>query len=245
MSDLKTQILCRVDSNPPGKVWGATDFTSLGSRAAVDKALQRLVADGQLRRIGRGLYDRPRFNPLTKKPASPDYRSIVDAIARHDDLRVLVDGMTAANDLGLTNAVPARVTIYTNARRRNIKLDKLNIDFKFVTAPSRLYWANRPAMRVVQALHWLKDTLPTDKPRILKRLSAILNDQEKGAAIRDDLEKGFHLLPAWMQEVLRDLGCCQGRVSNGRSPTRHVTTQPKPYESKLHHHHSGRRRGPT
>lgn len=50
---------------------------------------------------------------------------------------------------------PAHVTIHTDARRRAIKLDKLTIDFK-QTAPSRLYWAGRPAMRVVQALHWLK-----------------------------------------------------------------------------------------
>ncbi len=74
---------------------------------------------------------------------------------------MLVDGMTAANDLGLTDAVPARVTIHTDTRRRAIQLDNLVIDFK-QTAPSRLYWAGRPAMRVVQALHWLKDTLVSE-----------------------------------------------------------------------------------
>ncbi len=59
---------------------------------------------------------------------------------------MLVDGMTAANDLGLTDAVPARVTIHTDARRRSIQLDNLFIEFK-LTAPSRLYWAGRPAIR--------------------------------------------------------------------------------------------------
>ncbi|MGC4011506.1 MAG: hypothetical protein QM805_22405 [Pseudomonas sp.] len=46
---------------------------------------------------------------------------------------MLVDGMTAANDLGLTDAVPARVVIHTETRRRAIKLDKLLIDFKLAT----------------------------------------------------------------------------------------------------------------
>ena len=73
--------------------------------------------------------------------------------------------MPAANDLGLTDAVPARVTIYTDTRRRSIKLDKLLIEFKHA-APSRLYWAGRPAMRVVQALYWLKDTLSSDADRV-------------------------------------------------------------------------------
>ncbi|MFC4275818.1 DUF6088 family protein [Achromobacter aloeverae] len=207
MTVLKSQILAHMDTASPGQVWVPTDFVHLGGRDAVDKALQRLVASDQLRRIDRGLYDRPKMNSLTKKPTAPDYRAVVDAIARRDQLRLLVDGMTAANDLGLTDAVPAHVTIHTDARRRSIQLDKLTIQFK-LTAPSRLYWAGRPAMRVVQALHWIKDTLPADKPRIVKRLSALLDDPAQGDAIRQDLLAGFHTLPAWMQAVVRELPGC-------------------------------------
>jgi len=89
---------------------------------------------------------------------------VVDALSRRDQTRLLVDGMTAANDLGLTDAIHARVTLHSDTRRRSVQLDNLLIDFK-VAAPSRLYWAGRPAMRVVQALHWLKDTLPGDVDR--------------------------------------------------------------------------------
>ena len=204
MSNLKSQISATVSAAEPGGVWTPADFAALGARDAVDKALQRLATAGDIRRIDRGLYDRPAINRLTKRPTTPDYRAVVDAIARRDQLRMLVDGMTAANDLGLTDAVPARVTIHTDARRRSIKLDNLIIEFK-QTAPSRLYWAGRPAMRVVQALHWLKDTLPSDRPRVLDRLSKVLADPAHGAAIRQDLADGFATLPAWMQDLLRDL----------------------------------------
>jgi hypothetical protein len=81
------------------------------------------------------LYDKPTINRLTQRPTTPDYRAIVEAIARRDQLRLLVDGMTAANDFGLMDAVSARLTIHTDARRRAIKLDKLTIDSK-QTAPS-------------------------------------------------------------------------------------------------------------
>ncbi|MCZ8391585.1 DUF6088 family protein [Achromobacter xylosoxidans] len=218
MNDLKTQIVAHMDATDPGLVWVPTDFAHLGGRDAVDKALQRLVAAGQLRRIDRGLYDRPKMNRLTKKAAAPDYRSVVDAIARRDQLRLLVDGMTAANDLGLTDAVPAHVTIHTDARRRSIQLDKLTIQFK-LTAPSRLYWAGRPAMRVVQALHWLKDTLPADKPRVVKRLTALLNDPLQDDAIRQDLLAGFHTLPAWMQAIVRELPGCDPQADERGGPT--------------------------
>ena len=108
--DLKTQIIESIRATEPHHVWTPADFASLGGRDAIDKALQRLAKAGELRRIDRGLYDRPRINALTKKPTSPDYRKVLSALARRDQVRMLVDGMTAANDLGLTDAVPAHVT---------------------------------------------------------------------------------------------------------------------------------------
>ena len=204
MSDSVHRISAMLDAAGPGYVWVPADFASLGTRAAIDKTLQRLVARGMLRRIDRGLYDRPTLNSLTQRLASPDYRAVIDALARRDQSRILVDGMTAANDLGLTDAVPARVTIYTDTQPRSIQLDKLTIDFK-PTAPSRIYWAGRPAMRVVQALHWLKDMLPADGDRIRTTLARLFGDPEHGDGIRTDLIQGFSVLPAWMQDFLRTM----------------------------------------
>ena len=217
MSDLKSIIAAQIDAVGPGHVWVPADFAQFGNRDAIDKTLQRLVQAGDLRRIDRGLYDKPTLNRLTKRPTTPDYRAVVGAIARRDQLRLLVDGMTAANDLGLTDAVPARVTIHTDARRRAIQLDKLTIDFK-QTAPSRLYWAGRPAMRVVQALYWLKDTLVSDRDRILRRLAQVLADPAHGAAIRQDLIDGFSALPGWMQNVVRDLPGCDPQIAAAKTP---------------------------
>jgi hypothetical protein len=180
------------------------DFLDLGSRDAVDKTLQRLARSGDLRRIDRGLYDKPARNRLTNKPTTPDYRELINVVARRDQSRMLIDGMTAANDLGLTDAVPARVVVRTDARLRPLRLGNLTIEFK-PTAPSKLYWAGRPAMRVVQALHWLKDMLPGDHDRIMKRLRAILRDPSNGTAVREDLRSGLPTLPTWMQRIVRDL----------------------------------------
>jgi Family of unknown function (DUF6088) len=219
MSDLKNQISSLITAATPGHTWVPNDFAHLGSRDAIDKTLQRMVQGGDLRRIERGLYDRPNINSLTKRSTVPDYRAVLEALARRDQLRMLVDGMTAANDLGLTDAVPARVTIHTDARRRSITLDNLVIEFR-QTAPSRLYWADRPAMRVVQALHWLKDTLGTDRTRVLARLTQVLADPMHGKAISDDLLQGFSTLPTWMQDLVRELagwGPSMPVVSNQQS----------------------------
>ena len=70
--------------------------------------------------------------------------------------------MTAANDLGLSDAVPGRVIIHSDARLKPLRLGNLIITFR-PTSASKLYWAGRPAMRIVQALHWLKQNF--DNPR--------------------------------------------------------------------------------
>jgi hypothetical protein len=189
-----------------GSVWTPGDFADLGRRAAVDKTLQRLEAAGDIRRIDRGLYDRPTINSLTKKPAVPDYRAVIRAVARRDNARFVIDGMSAANDLGLTTAVPARIEVLVDSRLKPIKLGNQVVHFK-TAAPSRLFWAGRPAMRVVQALHWLQDMLaaPEDRVRVVDTLRRLFADPHHGSTIQDDLRAGLSALPIWMQEFLRPL----------------------------------------
>jgi hypothetical protein len=203
--ELRTRLLDRI-TRDPGSVWTPGDFADLGNRAAVDKTLQRLEAAGELRRIDRGLYDRPTINSLTKRAVVPDYRAVIRAVARRDNARFVIDGMSAANDLGLTTAVPARIEVLVDARLKPIKLGNQVVHFK-TAAPSRLFWAGRPAMRVVQALHWLQDMLsaPEDRSRVADTLRRLFADPQHGSAIRDDLRAGLSALPIWMQEFLRPL----------------------------------------
>ena len=97
--DLKSQIQKRMAAQAPFGVWTPTDFLDIGSRDAIDQALSRMTSAGEIRRITRGLYDLPRPNSLTGKPTNPDPRRVIDALARRDQARMLVDGLTAANDL--------------------------------------------------------------------------------------------------------------------------------------------------
>ncbi|NKL24822.1 DUF6088 family protein [Rhizobium leguminosarum] len=205
-TDLKAAILQRVRSDAPRKVWTPSDFIDLASRDAIDKSLQRLTIAGTLRRIERGLYDRPGFNQLTQKPNPPDPRSVIDAVGRRDQTRMLVDGMTAANDLGLTDAVPAKIVVHTDARRRPIKLGNVTITFR-PTAASKLFWAGRPAMRVVQALHWLRDLLGREgeSEHVKSKLAKLFKNPAMGAAIKADLATGITALPTWMWMFLKPL----------------------------------------
>jgi hypothetical protein len=203
-SSIPAAIRDRISAPTYPRVWTPEDFADLGPRTAVDQALHRLAASGDLRRIARGFYDTPQDNRLTGKPTYPNPRDVIDALARKGKVRIVVDGLTAANDLGLTDAVPARIAVLTDGRLRPITLGNLTLDFQ-AAAPSRLYWAGRPAMRFVQALHWLRDMLPSDDGTLRKRLVSILRDPDHGQAIQEDLRSGLSALPEWMRMIVRDL----------------------------------------
>jgi len=59
--------------------------------------------------------------------------------------------MTAANDLGLTDAVPGRVVVHTDGRLKLLRLGNLTVTFR-QPPPVNFIWAGRPAMRIVQGL---------------------------------------------------------------------------------------------
>jgi hypothetical protein len=199
--DLKGAILAHLDRNSSIWVWTADDFIDLGSRSAVDKALQRLSISGDIRRISRGLYDVPRIDEVTGNEVEIDYTCVLEAVARREKARLLPDGATAAKQLGLVNAIASTITIHTDARLRSIQLGQVRIDFK-PTAPRRLYWAGRPAMRVVQSLRWVRTMPPTSAEPILQGIKILLLDPDQGPALRADLEEGLHFLPAWMRNLI-------------------------------------------
>jgi hypothetical protein len=182
------------------------DFLDLGSRAAVDQALSRLVRDGQLRRVGRGLYDLPRVSPTLNQPAPADLDSAVAALARRDNIRVMPDGLVAANRLGLTNAVPAKADYVTDGASRTVKVDGWTIRLRHAR-PTIMNWAGRPAAPVVQALRWLGPRA-VDDPQTVTILRKRLPD-----AVKRDLVKGVHALPDWAIRVVHKIADREARAA--------------------------------
>lgn len=199
MSVLTDKIMNRIRGHGRGNwVCVPKDFLDLGTRAGVDQALSRLVKRGQLRRIGRGLYDWPRMSTVLKRFAPADLSLTVDAIARRDVIRVMPSGLAAANGLGLTNAVPARAQYSTNGPSRSVQLGQRTINFKRAK-PSLMQWSDRPGGPVVSALMWLGSEIAND-PQVTDQLRRQLTD-----AVKRDLIRGIAQVPTWAQPIVRQL----------------------------------------
>lgn len=115
VTSVPDRIMKRVRSSGRGGVFTPSDFLNVAGRAAVDQALSRLVKNGALRRLTRGLYDYPKLHPkLGRLSPTPD--DIAQALARETGSQVQIAGARAANALGLTTQMPAKNTYLTDGR---------------------------------------------------------------------------------------------------------------------------------
>ena len=199
MKSVQAGILSHLKRRPRAWVFSAKDFLSLGTRAAVDQALSRMAKGGQIRRVARGLYDRPRVSAVLNAPAPARLDAVMDAVARKDDVTLVPDGSVHANQLGLTTAVPARPIYLTTGRSRVVSVGKRAIELKHM--PNWLkHWADgRPGTPVVLAMYSLHSSVKEDDD-LPARLVRTLPTEVVG-----DLQKNLSKMPSWMHASVRRL----------------------------------------
>ncbi|WPG37192.1 DUF6088 family protein [Variovorax sp. EBFNA2] len=191
-----TQLARRVQRAPRGTVFTPASFASLGSRAAIDKALQRLVASGHLRRLSRGLYDKPRQDEMLGT-LWPTVEAVVRALAGKDHIRTQPTGAYAANLLGLSEQVPAKVVLLTDGTSRSVQAGPIQITLKRTT-PRDMAAAGRLSGLVIQAFKSLGAKNITAER--IQRLRQTIPASERTKLLQD-----IALAPAWMQPLLRDV----------------------------------------
>jgi len=188
------QIRARIRAKPRGSIFVPGDFLDLGGRAAVDKALSRLVRDGALRRVARGVYDRPKEHPRLGA-LSPSLPAVAAAIARSTGSRIQIPGPQAANQLGLSTQVSARISYLTDGATRAIRVGNREIHFRHAS-PRALAGAGTGAGLVMQALRHLgRDAITAD---VISKLRGKLRVDDRKA-----VAEHVPLAPAWMRPALR------------------------------------------
>lgn len=199
MTGIADKIMKRVRAKGRGR-WVCTpkDLLDLGSRAAVDQALSRLAKSGDLRRAARGMYDLPRISGVLKRPVPVDMDKAVAALARRDSIRIMPDGIAAANQLGLTNAVPAKTSYVTDGATRDVKIGNRTVRLRHA-GPSVMAWAGKSSAPVMQALRWLGPQAASDA-RVAATLKRKLPDD-----VKKDLVRNSGSLPRWAVPIARSL----------------------------------------
>lgn len=167
----------------------AKQLLHLGSRAAVDQALSRLVQQKKLMRVARGFYVLPiksRFGDLP-----PNSADIIAAIARQKGERISPPGAAAANALGLTTQVPLRRIYLTSGRSRRIRISGETVELRHA-AP---FAKDARHEQLLRAIEWLGVKRP-------QQVRAVLNSLPLRE--RRELAERAALMPDWMAEAVSE-----------------------------------------
>ena len=196
MQSIAAKLKKRIHDKGRGFVFTKSHFLDLGSRVAVAKSLERLADVGDIRRLARGLYDYPEKHPtLGDLPAN--YERIAQALAGRDNLKIQPSGAYAANRLGLTDQVPAKIVFLTDGANRLVRVKNQHIVLKRTT-PKNMVTAGYVSGLVIQALRYLGRNHVDDK--VIARLKARLKGDDKKQLMRH-----FRYAPAWIASIFKQL----------------------------------------
>jgi hypothetical protein len=182
MQTMRDQIVARIERLGEGKAFSAKDFLDIASRGTIDMALGGLTRNGTIRRVRRGLYDMPKVNPALGGKLSPDIDETAQAIARRQRWKIMPEGAWAANLLGLSTQVPAKIIYLTDGPNNDVEIGRRSIHFKHARPKAMAGLEGKFAL-VVQALRHLgKEGIG---PREIERLRASLTPAEKRRLVKD------------------------------------------------------------
>ena len=125
------QIRERVLSAENGMVFTTSDFADIADSDTVRQSLNRLVNSGILRRVFRGVFEKPKYsNNLRKEYVSTDPNAVAHALARSYHWTIAPCGNTALNFLGLSTQVTATWSYISDGPYRIYEWDSTKIEFK-------------------------------------------------------------------------------------------------------------------
>lgn len=192
---ISKEISQKVGRTRRGKPFRSNDFLELGSRAAVDQALWRLVKAGEIKRIKRGVFVKPKKNAYVGE-VLPGPVEIAEYFARQSGNRVGISGAEAARRFGFTTQVSSQTVFLTNGPNQKYDLGNLEVRLRHV-APRKVALAGRPAGEALSALWYLgnDEVTPQTFEQIKERLPA-----GEFAALTNRQE----IMPGWMRNALTE-----------------------------------------
>ena len=171
-----TEIKKIVNDAAIGTVFVATDFTDIADNKTVGMGLLRLEAEGLIRRVLRGVYDKPEYNEFLGEYVAPSPDKVANALARNFGWTIVPCGDTALNLLGLSTQVPAAWVYVSDGTYKEYSYDNITIKFKKTTNKEVSKLSYKTAL-TVQALKALGKEKIDDT--VINRLRALLTEKEK------------------------------------------------------------------
>ena len=193
MQEIRARILAAED----GAVFVAPDFADIADTATIRQGLKRLYQSGIIRRIIRGIYEKPKYSKLLDEYVAADPDAVAKALARCYHWTIAPCGNTALNLLGLSTQVTAVWSYISGGPYKTYEWNSTKLEFKHRTN-KEITGLSYMTSLVIQALKTLGRTNVT--PEIIQTLSEKLSEAEKQACLKEATES-----TDWVYDTIRKM----------------------------------------
>ena len=193
MQEIRARILAAED----GAVFVAPDFADIADTATIRQGLKRLYQSGIIRRIIRGIYEKPKYSKLLDEYVAADPDAVAKALARCYHWTIAPCGNTALNLLGLSTQVTAVWSYISDGPYKTYEWNSTKLEFKHRTN-KEITGLSYMTSLVIQALKTLGRANVT--PEIIQTLSEKLSEDEKQACLKEATEA-----TDWVYDTIRKM----------------------------------------
>ncbi|MCD8309352.1 MAG: DUF6088 family protein [Clostridia bacterium] len=198
--DILNQIKNRIDTSENGSIFVASDFADIADNKKIGTSLSRLADEGLLRRIMRGVYEKPVYSEFLGEYVAPSVDNVANAIARNYGWTIVPCGDTALNLLGLSTQISAVWLYISDGPYKEYSFDNVTIKFNRTTNKNISKLSYKTAL-VVQAIKAMgKENVDEN---IIAQLSKKFTDEEKAAMLTE-----AKITTSWIYDIIRNI--CKG-----------------------------------
>lgn len=187
-------IKSKITKLPFGSVFIVSDFIDIAEYENIKKCLQRLEKEGFIRRVIRGIYDRPYFSKTLNEFTSPNIEEVAKAIGRNFNWKTSPTGLTSLNLLGLSTQVTNRYEFYSSGQYKTYSIGTINIYFKHKSSKELLDLSYTSSL-VINAIKQLGPNIDQKSIDIIKNR---LSDKEKNILLHES-----NRVTKWIYEIVR------------------------------------------
>lgn len=199
-SGYTNQIRERIMSAKDGAIFATSDFAEIADANTVRQSLYRLVREGTLRRILKGIFEKPKYSNLLGEYVAADPDAVAKALARSYHWTIASCGNTALNLLGLSTQVTAVWSYISDGPYKTYGWNSTKIEFRHRTN-KEITGLSYMTVLVIQSLKTLGKANVTQE--IIEMISAKLSDADKAVMLEEAAES-----TDWVYDTIR-------RISGG------------------------------
>lgn len=191
------QIQERISNAAEGTVFVSSDFADIADTETIRRNLNRLTQAGMVRRILKGIYEKPEYSEMLKEYVAADPDAVAKALARSYHWTIAPCGNTALNLLGLSTQVTAVWSYISDGPYKIYEWNSTRLEFKHRTN-KEITGLSYMTILVIQALKTLGKMNVTSKT--VQALQSRLSEEDKVAMLKEAAQS-----TDWVYNTIRQI----------------------------------------